>query len=555
MKIVLKLLCLFVFFSAVKTHAWHIKGHETIVECAMPLLGDSIPSFFTQGKRLIAHCSGDPDLFKDRLLPQVRDAEYPNHFIDLELLQGRIAPATRSEFIALCAQMGLRSEKVGFLPYAVAEWTQRLAMIFAEHRKWPQNEEIKTKSLVYAGILAHYAGDLEMPLHLTIHYDGMSGADGTSPRSGIHDKVDALAEKAPRSSFAPDNFRIPLAYNDLMQEIWLEIQRVRRLIPGVYALETKLPAVKDTIADPEVRALAQERLASAAVFLADLYVTAWAVSETVNVPDWDEHGQKITAMSGGQPVNILDSLDQEESDLQDSVNALFSDVDTATWDNRTINCRHFDPAKWTDTVRMVLVDSTISREYIHPCLGAVTSPFGPRRRLWHKGVDIRLQRGDTVRAAFDGIVRVTKYERRGYGNVVVVRHANGLETIYGHLSKILVAVNQKVKAGELVGLGGNTGRSTGPHLHYEMRYRGEAFDPSCIVDFANGRLKHDTLVLTRKNFEYLIEMRKIKWCTVRKKETLGHIAIRYHTTVKKLCKLNHITPKTMIRAGQKLRYQ
>ena len=94
----------------------------------------------------------------------------------------------------------------------------------------------------------------------------------------------------------------------------------------------------------------------------------------------------------------------------------------------------------------------------------ITSKYGPRRRRMHKGVDVKVYIGDTIRSAFDGKVRVVQYERRGYGKYVVIRHDNGLETIYGHLSKQLVGENQIVKAGEPIGLGGNTGRSTGSHL-------------------------------------------------------------------------------------------
>lgn len=116
----------------------------------------------------------------------------------------------------------------------------------------------------------------------------------------------------------------------------------------------------------------------------------------------------------------------------------------------------------------------------------VTSRFGyrPRFRRQHKGLDIKVYTGDTIYAAFDGKVRVTRYDAGGYGNYIVVRHPNGLETIYGHLSKQLVETNQEVKAGEPIGLGGNTGRSFGSHLHFETRVLGEAIDPALLFDFA-----------------------------------------------------------------------
>jgi hypothetical protein len=229
--------------------------------------------------------------------------------------------------------------------------------------------------------------------------------------------------------------------------------------------------------------------------------------------------------------------------------------DTAWWDTNHINSGRFESATWTDTAVLLLVDSALARSYHHPCSGHVTSNFGQRRYLWHYGVDVKLYKGDTVRAAFDGVVRVIQYDRRGYGHVVVVRHRNGLESIYGHLSKKLVKPNDTLHAGDIVGLGGNTGRSTGSHLHFELRYRGEPFDPNVIVDFDSCGLKSDTLVLTAANFEYLVELRKMKWCSVRPGDTLGHIAMRYHTTVSKLCSMNGISRKTLLRIGRKLRYQ
>lgn len=259
-----------------------------------------------------------------------------------------------------------------------------------------------------------------------------------------------------------------------------------------------------------------------------------------------------------QPSPQSDSEEAQEGDFQEDVDTLVETqepaaaVDTFAWDNWKINSGHFDSENWTDTARIVLVDSSAGRLYVHPFRNVVTSDFGLRRWLWHQGVDIRLCRGDTVRAAFDGIVRVTKRDRRGYGRVVVIRHPYGLETIYGHLSREFVVANAKVKAGDVIGLGGSTGRSTGCHLHFEMRFYGEPFDPNCIIDFAAFTLKSDTLVLTKANFAYLAELRKAKWHSVRKGDTLGQIARNYHTTVRSLCDLNRITPRTLLQIGRKI---
>lgn len=109
----------------------------------------------------------------------------------------------------------------------------------------------------------------------------------------------------------------------------------------------------------------------------------------------------------------------------------------------------------------------------------------------HKGIDVKVYIGDTICAAFDGKVRVVNYDANGYGYYIVIRHSNGLETVYGHLSKQLVKINQIVKSGEPIGLGGNTGRSTGSHLHFETRLCGMALNPSYMFDFVAQDVKSD----------------------------------------------------------------
>ena len=127
----------------------------------------------------------------------------------------------------------------------------------------------------------------------------------------------------------------------------------------------------------------------------------------------------------------------------------------------------------------------------------VTSNFGARWGRQHKGLDIKVYIGDTIRAAFSGKVRIVRYEARGYGNYIVIRHNNGLETIYGHLSKQLVRENDEVRAGDVIGLGGNTGRSTGSHLHFETRLCGEAINPALMFDFEHQDVTGDFFTTTR----------------------------------------------------------
>lgn len=191
----------------------------------------------------------------------------------------------------------------------------------------------------------------------------------------------------------------------------------------------------------------------------------------------------------------------------------------------------------------------------------VTSNFGPRWRRMHKGLDLKVYIGDTIRAAFDGKIRIVDYERRGYGKYVVIRHDNGLETIYGHLSKHLVAPNEYVKAGEPIGLGGNTGRSTGSHLHFETRFLGQAIDPALLFDFPNQDIVADTYVYRKQGNKNVAHAKNgttntgiMRYYKVRRGDTLSRIASRQGISVDRICKLNGITRKTTLRIGQVLRF-
>lgn len=185
----------------------------------------------------------------------------------------------------------------------------------------------------------------------------------------------------------------------------------------------------------------------------------------------------------------------------------------------------------------------------------ITDIFGyrPRRRRMHYGLDVKVQRGDTIRAAFDGKVRYVSYQRRGYGNYVVIRHPNGLETLYAHLTKKLVDENEVVKAGEPIGLGGNTGRSTGTHLHFETRLLGKALNPALFFDFPNQDVTGDTYLYMKPKKKVYDPSDPDTYYKVRSGDSLGRIAARKGTTVKNLCKLNGITTKTILRPGQVLR--
>lgn len=236
----------------------------------------------------------------------------------------------------------------------------------------------------------------------------------------------------------------------------------------------------------------------------------------------------------------------------------------------------------------------------------ITSNFGRRWGRWHKGLDIKVYIGDTIRAAFSGKVRIVAYEGKGYGNYIVIRHNNGLETIYGHLSKQLVSENEYVRAGEPIGLGGNTGCSTGSHLHFETRLCGVALNPALMFDFPNqdvtgdfytyrsstiddesasatlARGKSASRGYSRENIQGNgeihhgnIERRaarreapqprrnnngnantgvQMRYYKVEAGETLENVAEKCGVSVEKLCRLNHFGRFTVIRKGQLLRY-
>ena len=190
----------------------------------------------------------------------------------------------------------------------------------------------------------------------------------------------------------------------------------------------------------------------------------------------------------------------------------------------------------------------------------ITSPFGPRWRRMHNGLDLKVNIGDTIVAAFDGKVRIVKYERRGYGKYVVIRHDNGLETVYGHLSKQLVEENQLVKAGEVIGLGGNTGRSTGSHLHFETRFLGIAINPIYMFDFPKQDIVADTYTFRKTkgvkragSHDSQVADGTIRYHKVKSGDTLSRIAKLRGVSVSTLCKLNRIKPTTTLRIGQVLR--
>jgi hypothetical protein len=268
-------------------HAWWPQGHSIIAQAAAQGLPEEVPSWFRKGTGQIGHDAQDPDVQKNRDLPFMSDAEGPRHYIDLELLQGRPLPATLKGFYQLCAELKLDPANVGEAPYAIAQETQRLTMIFAEARRYPKNRYIRTKALVAAGVLSHYSGDLCMPLHTTVHHDGRALPDGTSPKTGIHVKVDSLIEKLGLKPKALAQGQQPQAFPALFPAIEAELQKSRTHIDRTYALESQLPpATGDWKPSPEIQAFTVERARASTNFTASLFLTAWRDSAKIKLPTW-----------------------------------------------------------------------------------------------------------------------------------------------------------------------------------------------------------------------------------------------------------------------------
>lgn len=238
----------------------------------------------------------------------------------------------------------------------------------------------------------------------------------------------------------------------------------------------------------------------------------------------------------------------------------------AVWDSRTIDPYNIDPLDFNEAIDIKLYDPAVNRYWSAPLNeGKLTSNFGYRWGRWHTGSDLDLETGDPIYSAFDGVVRVVGWNGDGYGRYVLVRHYNGLETLYGHMSKQTVEQGQLVKAGDQLGLGGNTGRSYGSHLHFETRYEGNPFSPLTIFSFPANTLNSDHFLLTSSVWDYLrggrssesggsrVRIKRTAIHRVRSGETLSSIASRYGLSVSSLSRKNGISARSRVRPGQRLR--
>ncbi len=252
-------------------------------------------------------------------------------------------------------------------------------------------------------------------------------------------------------------------------------------------------------------------------------------------------------------IAIIDSLALED-EFEDEDLLFPADELYQVWDNHTVN--PYSSLNMPEKFSIDLSSTVMPLDHENI---KVNSKFGPRGRRMHKGIDLDLEVGDTVRAVCDGKVRVKRLEglKKGYGYFIILRHTNGLETVYGHLSQFLVEEDQIVRAGDPIALGGNTGRSTGPHLHFETRFFGIAINPADMFDFSNKVAHQDAYVFEKGKVsenKYTTKGKgKIVYHRIKSGETLGSIARKYGMSINQLCKLNNISSKTKIRAGKTLR--
>lgn len=258
-------------------------------------------------------------------------------------------------------------------------------------------------------------------------------------------------------------------------------------------------------------------------------------------------------------AKVLQPMDDEGTESED-------DILYASFDSEVIHYPKMDVNQIKD-VKINLVNHAVGQEFSYPTpeYSRVTSHFGPRRRRFHYGTDLAMPTGEPIYAAFDGVVRISKFNRT-YGNLIVIRHEqNGLETYYAHLSSRDVQPGDKVKAGQVIGKCGNTGRSYGSHLHFEIRYMGNAMNPENVMDCTTHKLLSEELVLNPSSFRKVAKNSAVaskggsassgggQYYKVRSGDTLSKIAKRNGTTIKKLCQLNGIKETTILSVGRRLR--
>ncbi len=225
------------------------------------------------------------------------------------------------------------------------------------------------------------------------------------------------------------------------------------------------------------------------------------------------------------------------------------------WDTVDLDMYHVDMTNFRDTLSYTLHRPSSGHHFHPPHEGQVTSGFGPRRlygRKFHKGIDIDLETGDEVQAAMKGKVRISRYSK-GYGNFVVISHEGGLETLYGHLSELVVTKGELVDAGQVIGLGGSTGQSTGSHLHFELRIFGKQVDPLLAIDPATLMPRHSNIKVDSTWFDHVLRSKDTHFHIVEEGETIESICAMYEMESGELLELNELNEESEIRTGLHLK--
>jgi hypothetical protein len=264
-------------------YAWWVEGHGSVAEAAATALPEDMPRFFRASGKALYHLAGEPDRWKNPQAKYLRSTEAPDHFIDLEDYQGRELPETRWKAIALLQELKANPEFVGFLPYAIMENYERLAVAFYDYRKDKDNPIIQHKCVVYAGILSHYTGDCMMPLHTTRDYDGiLDKKTGKKLQKGIHAKIDGFPEKFGLTAEEITRGVRGKKIDDVWKHVLQRIQESHALVGKCYEMDREGAFDKPT---KQSRAFILERCRAGAQFTADLWYTAWLRSEKLP-PHW-----------------------------------------------------------------------------------------------------------------------------------------------------------------------------------------------------------------------------------------------------------------------------
>lgn len=274
--------------------AWTADGHVLVARSAVDAVPSSLPLFFRQGGETVAHAAVDPDLFRLRDAPGLRDQESPEHYIDLEYLRGAPPRPRRYDYLRQLEGLDVDPARVGFLAHSLNEGVERLAVAFAEHRRFPDDPRIRAKTLYLAGLLAHYAADSCQPLHTTIHFDGRVPPGGASPRSGIHHRVDLLFGAALPPPAGADGVE-PRVVAPLFDGILAEIAASHGLVDRVYELEEDLSRPAGEEPSPAVRRFADERYRASVAWVASLFLTAWDKSARFDLPFWSIETRRTEA--------------------------------------------------------------------------------------------------------------------------------------------------------------------------------------------------------------------------------------------------------------------